>query len=487
MVRDSIAALDILQERVDTDPARLAMVGASGGGFTTIFTAAIDERVSAAAIGCIVNTHLSQIRDAAFGTGWDSWADLCNQVPGLCTVGTMGEILACAAPRALLVANAEDDPPFPLEGAREVAAEARRHYVTRGSGERFSYVEVPGAHGLHPAMRAALSTFLLDRLKMADTVPDGEVLAFSPPWTVTHEIATAERPQSRRAQRSNGTCLPEPTDSNPPVVAAARHRAEALRSQRVPLTDAALRRVLGPLPEKTPLTARVTNHVVLPDGFAQRLTLTTEPGIELDSLFVLPDSWSDEAAPVLIMLDEGGKEQAYRSPASAHARRRGCAVFIPDLRGTGESAASEFEMATAAWMLDRDLLNQRVWDVLRIVDYLSERYSTGQQIDKGRIMVWGEDAFGLIALIAGALDSRIRGVGATGVGSLEDLLVQDSLITPMAYHYRMLETFDLIDLQELIAPRPALFGVPQSGSEAAIGMLLNRSTHACGRETGPLR
>jgi pimeloyl-ACP methyl ester carboxylesterase len=216
----------------------------------------------------------------------------------------------------------------------------------------------------------------------------------------------------------------------------------------------------------------VTNHLALADGAAQRMTLTTEPGIALDSLFFLPESWSDEGAPVIIMLDEGGKEQAFGSRELVHARRRGCAVLAPDLRGTGESAASEFEVATAAWMLDRDLLNQRVWDVLRLVDYLSERYSTGQQIDKGRIVVWGEDAFGLVALIAGALDSRIRGVGATGIGSLEDLLVRDSRITPMAYHYRMLETLDLTDLKQLMNPRPALFGVPRDGSEAAIDALL---------------
>ncbi len=34
-------------------------------------------------ICCILNTHLSQLRDAAYGTGWDGWVDLCNQVPRL--------------------------------------------------------------------------------------------------------------------------------------------------------------------------------------------------------------------------------------------------------------------------------------------------------------------------------------------------------------------------------------------------------------------
>ena len=128
----------------------------------------------------------------------------------------------------------------------------------------------------------------------------------------------------------------------------------------------------------------------------------------------------------------------------------GWGLFLPDLRGTGESAASEFEQASAAWMLDRDLLNQRVWDTLRAVDHLSERYSSSQQIDKSRLAVWGVGAFGLVALVAAALDSRIAACGATDLASLESLLVPDSTVTPMAYHHAMLEHLDVSDLIGLI-------------------------------------
>jgi hypothetical protein len=123
-------------------------------------------------------------------------------------------------------------------------------------------------------------------------------------------------------------------------------------------------------------------------------------------------------------------------------------------------------------MLDRDLLNQRVWDVLRIVDYLSERYSSSQQIDKGRIVVWGRDAFGLVAVLAAALDARIAGTGATGLGSLEELLVQDSSVTPMAYRHGLLERLDLGDLVQLVRPRPAVVGVGASDAQGAVDDVL---------------
>jgi dienelactone hydrolase len=478
MVRDSIAALDLLEARPDIDAERLGMAGASGGGFSTIFTATLDERVRAAAIGCIVNTHVSQIRDAAFGTGWDSWVDLCNQVPGLCAIGSMGEIMAVIGPRDLLIANAEEDPGFPLEGAREVATEVRLHYEALEAADRFSYVEVPGGHGLHRAMRTTMAGFLSASLGVVDKLDESESVPFTPQWAVTHEAASAEQPQSTKPVNSNGTCLRRPIDSNDPVVHLARLRAALVREDRKPLTACALRSSLGPFPQRTPLDARVTNHIATRDGFAQRLVLTSEPGIELDCLFLLPHSWSDHLAPVLVVLDEGGKNQALCSKAAAYAREHGCAVLLPDLRGTGESAASEFEVATAAWMLDRDLLNQRVWDVLRVVDWLSGRYSTGQQIDKGHIVLWGAEAFGLVALLAGALDSRVAAVGATGIGSLEDLLVRDARVTPMAYRYRLLETLDLADLQDIMAPRPAHVGLDAADAEVLATLLGHRAGDA---------
>ena len=473
MVRDSLGALDLLERRDEVDAARLGMTGTSGGGYSTIFAAALDERITAAAIACIVNTHASSMRVAAFGTGWDGWIDLCNQVPGLCSAGTMGEILACAAPRALQIVHALSDPAFPVEGAREVAAEVSRLYAVDGADEAFSFAEVPGAHGLHPAVREALCTFLVFRLRKALPSSERDVELLDAPWEVTHQRARAESPQRRTDGASAaGACLPEPVDSNEPVVELARRLATELRAQRAALSAGALAGALGPFPARGDLRPTVTNHINVPGGFGQRLTLTTEPGIALDAVTLLPDEWSDAFPPVFVMLDEGGKAQALGAPEVARARERGCAVLLPDLRGTGESAVSEFEAATAAWMLDRDLLNQRVWDVLRVVDYLSERYSTSQQIDKGRIVVWGADAFGIVALLAAALDPRIAGAGATGIGSLEDLLVRDSAVTPMAYRHGLLERLDLDDLVAVIRPRPAVLGAAAPDGPVAVDEVL---------------
>ncbi len=143
-------------------------------------------------------------------------------------------------------------------------------------------------------------------------------------------------------------------------------------------------------------------------------------------------------------------------------------MLAPDLRGTGESAAGEFELATAAWLLDRDLLATRVDDVLATVQWLSERYSTGQQINARRIVIWGPGAFGLVALLAAVVDDRIAGAASGPFAeSLEELLTESPAVTPMAFPFAALETFDLADLPRLARPRP-LHVVGRRGDEAAI-------------------
>jgi dienelactone hydrolase len=476
MVAETLAGRDVLAARPDVDAARLAVTGASGGGFVSTFAAAVDDRIAAACICCILNTHLSQLRDAAYGTGWDGWVDLCNQVPRLAATANMGRVVAAAAPCDVTVVHAIDDPPFPIGGARAVVAEAARSYAFAGVGDRIRLVEVSGGHGLHPAMRDAAAAALAEALGRPAPAPDAPAPLLAHAFAVTHDVARAGRPQTaaRDVARLPGEALAGAFDTSPVLVAVARQVATGLRPGRSP-DRAAVAASLGGLAEPA-VTARVTNHVALPEtGHGQRLELRVAPAITLDAVLVLPEAWGDDAPGVLVTLDEGGKGAALRAPAAAAARDRGWAVLAPDLRGTGESAASEFELATAAWLLDRDLLAQRLDDVRGCVRFLSERYSTGQQLDKARIGVHGDGAFGLLALLAAALDDDVAGAVATGfVPSLEDLLVERPRLTPMAFGFRALETYDLPDLVWLAAPRPALAGARDEDPAALVGRLLEQ-------------
>jgi hypothetical protein len=122
-------------------------------------------------------------------------------------------------------------------------------------------------------------------------------------------------------------------------------------------------------------------------------------------------------------------------------------------------------------MLDRDLLNQRVWDTIRCVDFLSDRYSSAQQIDKGRIAVWGTGSLGLVALLATAIDRRLAGVVARHLQSLEELMSSEGPISPMLFRHNLLESFDLPELADYINPRMAMLMIDDDEVGSALAKL----------------
>jgi dienelactone hydrolase len=477
MVAETLAGLDVLSARDDVDSGRLGLTGASGGGFVSTFAAALDPRVAAAAICCILNTHAGQVRDAALGTGWDGWVDLCNQVPRLAATASMGMVLGAAAPSRVTVVHATDDPPFPIAGARAVVSEAAGVYDALGGDGHARLVEISGGHGLHARMRDAAAAALADAFGL--DAPAGEVPMelLETPHAVTHDVARADaglaQTHLRQPRRLPGESLPANVDTNHVIVQLARDRAVDLRHGREPrLAELAAR--FGCSVAPSGVRGVVTNHIALAYGFGQRLALDVAPGVTLDAVFLLPAGWDDHAPGVVIALDEHGKAHALASAGVAHARALGWAVLAPDLRGTGESAAGEFELATAAWMLDRDLLAMRVDDTLAAVQWVSERYSTGQQIDARRIAVWGSGAFGLVALLAAVLDERIAGAASGPFAeSLEELLAESPAITPMAFPFSALEAFDLADLVRLGRPRPLHVAGASSAPAAVVGGLLD--------------
>lgn len=477
MVTETLAALDLLAARDDVDSDQLGLTGASGGGFVSAFAAALDTRVAAAAICCILNTHAGQVRDAALGTGWDGWVDLCNQVPRLAATASMGMVLGAASPSRVTVVHAIDDPPFPIAGARTVVSEAAAVYDALGAGGHARLFEVEGGHGLHPRMRDAAASALAGSFGLAPPGGEAPMTLLESAYAVTHDVARADaelaQTHLRHSRRLPGESLPAAVDTNPALVQLARNRAVSLRYRREPqLAELAAR--FGCSVAPTGVRGVVTNDVALEHGSGQRLALDVAPGITLDAVFLLPDGWDDHAPGVLIALDEHGKAKALASAGVAHARALGWAVLAPDLRGTGESAAGEFELATAAWLLDRDLLAMRIDDALATVQWLSERYSTGQQIDARRIAVWGSGAFGLVALLAAVLDERIAGAASGPFAeSLEELLVESPAITPMAFSFGALEAFDLADLVRLGRPRPLHVARASSAPAAVVGGLLD--------------
>ena len=90
-VTDTMAAVRALRTVEGVDPAKVAVIGGSGGGAIALLTAALDDQIPAA----VVAAFLSSFVDSFCGVPHC----ICNAVPDLLTWFEMADIAAMIAPR----------------------------------------------------------------------------------------------------------------------------------------------------------------------------------------------------------------------------------------------------------------------------------------------------------------------------------------------------------------------------------------------------
>jgi dienelactone hydrolase len=157
-VWDARRGLDYLAGRPEADPGRLGMIGHSLGGQQTLFTAAADPRIRAAAASCGFSSYAA-VRRARLAPSFAAG------VPGLAARGGFGAVLGLVAPRPFLVAARTDDSLFPREGIEETVAAGRAAYAAAGAADRLAAFYEPGEHAFSEPMRAAAIAWLERWLK----------------------------------------------------------------------------------------------------------------------------------------------------------------------------------------------------------------------------------------------------------------------------------------------------------------------------------
>jgi dienelactone hydrolase len=138
-VEDARTAVAAARSLPWIDPARVAVLGGSGGGAVALFTAALDEQIAVA----VVATYLSSFAASLCSVPHC----ICNAVPGLLAWFEMADVAAMIAPRGLIIEAGEADPIFPIAQTRATYAElvplwtaagARRpELVVTGAGHQF--------------------------------------------------------------------------------------------------------------------------------------------------------------------------------------------------------------------------------------------------------------------------------------------------------------------------------------------------------------
>jgi dienelactone hydrolase len=154
VLADDLVALQVLAATESVDPARLGTFGFSGGGGRSLLLAALDQRVSAAVVTCMMATFASLV-PAELDT--HSWL---LHVPGLWSLSDWPDLTALGRAR-YLVQYAEDDELFPTAGM----AAAHDHLVRRHAGtSRYRGSFYPVGHVFDAAMQQEAWAFLAEAL-----------------------------------------------------------------------------------------------------------------------------------------------------------------------------------------------------------------------------------------------------------------------------------------------------------------------------------
>ena len=291
------------------------------------------------------------------------------------------------------------------------------------------------------------------------------------PFALGFLLATAAvRAQTSRFQP--GASVPTVTagllEARRNAVGQIQTRADA-EARQVHVRDTMLR-LLGPLPEKTPLNPVVMGSTMLSGYRIEKIMFDSQPGFHVTALLYVPDTTLVKSFPAIVMApghSPAGKAGDF-AMASAFARNgfvvlsydpigQGERLQYPDPANPGKSLATRptgehGEAGLQPVLIGESVAKYFFWDGVRAVDYLLTR----REVDPARIGALGCSGGGAMTAILGALDARVAAVGtACYITNFNALLPglgpQDGEQSTPGWIRRGL---DFADYVEVAAPRP---------------------------------
>lgn len=149
-VFDVDRAIDYLYSRDDVDRKRLGVMGNSGGGTVSVFSAALLPRLTHTMPSC----YFCSFRDSILSVY--HCAD--NYIPRLGNQAEMADILGLFAPKPVVVVAGREDPIFPIKATRRQFRRLKDIYAAHDAAEQCKLVVGPEGHRFYadPAWRAML-------------------------------------------------------------------------------------------------------------------------------------------------------------------------------------------------------------------------------------------------------------------------------------------------------------------------------------------
>ncbi len=393
---NGIRGLDLLEERPEVDPLRLGVTGISGGGATSWWLAAGDERIKCAAPVCGTATLASHIIDRTIDGHCDCMWWVNTYLWDLADVG------ALIAPRPLMVASANRDGIFTIASIREVCERLGPLYDSLGASADIALIETPGPHSYHERSRTAIFSWFLRHLQQREVAPED-----------VGDIDDSEEAQESEDDLKVFVNGPLPEDrtltihddfrevAGPPEVADR----SALSRVREDLVAALRSRTFRPyLGRPVDLDARVAFEFAAGGSHGHRFGFTPEEGWRLHGRLTIGNDVEKPAAAVVSLWSPGdGRSDARRFVGRLRAP---WATVEVETRGTGETSWGpelQWHIRRAAAWTGRTIAGMRVHDTLRALEAVREL----PEVDEGRVALAARGEMAAVALYAALLDGKL--------------------------------------------------------------------------------
>ena len=393
---DGVRALDYLLSRPEVDPQHVGITGNSGGGMETTFLCGLEPRLTMAAPSGWVTTIRRNVDN-------ELTQDTEQCPPCVLALGLdHSDFLAAFAPKPIVIQAQEKDF-FDVRGSQEAFERLKQLYTLLGKPENIQLNIGPNFHSYPRASREV--TYRLFNRVTGISTPTNEA-----PLTIEKDETLWCTPRGQVINENSRT-----------IFSFTQEKSLRLAKTRPALEGKGLQEAARTL-LKLPAITGVPDFAILRNPGRNRYgtkgyctyAVETEPGVSAlvtrlfnDQLTSRPPRGSKRA--VLYVSHQSADAELRNEPLVAELLKTETDVpfYACDVRGVGESRPNmvgvvrpfdaDYFFASNSLMLDRPYLGQKVFDVLRVLDWLRDQGHTEIHLAaKG----WGATAATFAALLS---------------------------------------------------------------------------------------
>ncbi|HUQ90299.1 MAG TPA: acetylxylan esterase [Bryobacteraceae bacterium] len=392
-------AVDYLVTRTDLDRHRVGATGRSGGGMTTFFLAALDDRIKASApVSGTLSTN-----------GWVKQRLTANHCDCQYPVNSYGllysEVGALIAPRAQLLGNADSDRGFPMDAFEEMARKMGEVYRLYGAAAALRTAVTPGGHADTEAIRLPVYSFFLKEF-----LGRNEAL--------TREGPIDEPAADQLVCHRNGPPLDENlTRIDEELIPLRPHQPGQTSTRLAAILRQEVFRYFPKQP--VPLNPQWSEPFTIQGRTLRKVSFTSFDGLRVKAVYSLPaGSASGVRLPALVLVDDRrgipvwGNEQPLernlwgdRALLLIETLDRGSRALEQNLRSFADNDLLH-HMRRQAMVAGTTIESMQVYEILRSLELLRSLPA----VDPARITILGKGEMGVNGMYAALLDGKVQRV-----------------------------------------------------------------------------